>query len=1064
MDTKSLLTIYKASAGSGKTFRLAVRYIALLVRAPQSYSSILAVTFTNKATAEMKQRILSQLYGIGRRLDSSKHYYNEIRRLVPTLTEETIRHNATLALDLILQDYGHFRVETIDSFFQGILRGLARELQLGAGLSVELDTDKVISDAVDSFLADIGPDSQDRKNVMRFIMGNIENDSGWDISSSLKKFSKELFSEIFMQKGGDLKKILEEPDAIRDYQENLISARDAVLPPMKEKVLEAGRDISNAMSAAGLSADDFQKNIRTPLKGIISGDILDSGLSATMLSACDDASKFFTKDTLKARPNLLGFAADRLCPRFAYARDIHKDYTRLAHSYAAAMQYLHELSLLMQIRGCIDRHSVELGRFVLADTAQLLDGLKTSDTSFVFEKTGSFTDHIMIDEFQDTSCLQWSNLYLLLLECLSRGKECLVVGDVKQSIYRWRNSDWNILNTGLEESLSDWCHIEPMSDNHRSCRAVIDFNNRLFPLAVREMQHYMEGLTGMEYPAMDKAYSDVRQNCARDCDDGFVSVSVLDSKLKGQELTDDICSRIADSLDRLTGAGVRQTDIAILMRTGKEIVSVASWFAENRPQYRMISGEAFRLDSSAPVRILTGAMRWIADRKDRVSLAAALWEWKKAVMKSDDTISGIIGGDMEESLPCGLASQWEQLRQMPLYELVEKLYTAFQLDRAEGQDQYIFTFLDTVSDWLKHNPGDIGMFLDDWDEKLHSTTVPSTQADGIRLLTIHKSKGLEFHTVIVPFCDWAITKSGDRLWVKPESEPFSLIPLLPVSFSESLHTSVFEEIYTTEAGQQAVDNMNLLYVAFTRAAGNLIVFSSRRSRSGNSVCNILGSCLSDSSFCGKSDGDITYECGTIHPHQEKKEIKSDNPFDFTAEYGNVSMLSLPSGFLFRQSGESVRFTQSAADSGDRQEDYIKRGCLLHDLFSTIRTESDIAPQVDRMFGEGLIDSPAQAEELKDEIRSHISKSGVKAWFDGNCRLFNETSILFRDNGVMQKRRPDRVMVMPDGRAVVVDFKFGNEREEYIHQVQEYMELLRKMGFDKVEGHIWYVYRNKLTDI
>ena len=235
MGNNSHLTVYKASAGSGKTFRLAVQYITMLVKEPEDYRHILAVTFTNKATAEMKQRILSQLYGIGHNLSSSASYYNEVKKAV-TFNEQTIRHNALLALDMILQDYGRFRVETIDSFFQTVLRGLAREFHIGANLTLELDTTVVINDAVDSFLASVEQGSDDRHNVMEFVENNIENDKSWSIDGTLKKFSQELFREIFMEKGEELRQILSQPDAVADYKRNLTSARDAVLPSIVEKM------------------------------------------------------------------------------------------------------------------------------------------------------------------------------------------------------------------------------------------------------------------------------------------------------------------------------------------------------------------------------------------------------------------------------------------------------------------------------------------------------------------------------------------------------------------------------------------------------------------------------------------------------------------------------------------------------------------------------------------------------------------------------------------------------------------------------------------------------------
>lgn len=1065
MSTDRKLTIYKASAGSGKTFRLAVRYIAMLIHNPQSYNTILAVTFTNKATAEMKRRILSQLYGIGHGLAGSNSYFNEVSKLNPGLTEQDIRKNATKALDNILQDYGHFRVETIDSFFQGVLRGLARELQLGNGLAIELDTEKVISDAVTDFLATLEPGSQDMANVTRFIMGNIENDANWNIDSNLKKFSKELFSEIFMQKGEKLKEILSNPDAISDYQNNLIKARDTVLPKLKQRVMDIGKQIADSICAAGYDIEIISSRFyfKESVKSIVTGNFLSKEPTNTVISSCTNPDVFFTKDTLKKDPSLRVLAESRLCQYMQEVVDIHKEYTFYNNSYSAALKYLYELSLLLSIRSRIDSQNRELGRFILADTPKLLGELKQGDTSFVFEKTGSFTDHLMIDEFQDTSGLQWNNLYLLLLECLSRGKECLVVGDVKQSIYRWRNSDWNILNTGIEEKLGQYSKVENMTNNYRSQQAVIDFNNRLFPAAEKYIQEYNQSVTDREFPALGKAYADVRQDCAQQTMQGFVSMNIISSNLSSQELKDDICQRLSDCIDRLMEAGVEQTDIAMLFREGKEIRTVAEWFAVNRPDIRMISSEAFRLDSSVPVRILINALRWISDSQDKVALASMIWERKKYVLKEDASIQDCVH-NLEDQIPGSLAGKWEQLRQLPIYELIEKLYTDLELNRIEGQDQYILTLFDTVSDWLKRNPGDIQVFLADWKEKLHKNAIPSASANGIRLVTIHKSKGLEYHTVIIPFCNWDIIRNGDKLWVEPNQEPFNGIPLLPIRFESNLKESVFVDSYINEVGQQAVDNTNLLYVSFTRAAGNLIAFASKHKSSENSICSILENCLIDEFGCESQDGVISYEYGSIYPHQEEKSISSDNPFDAKSTPNNISMQSYPLNAQFRQSGESVRFTHAAQESADNQEEYINRGKMLHDLFSRIRTKADVDAQVDNMFGYGLIDSLEQAEALKRSIHGHIGKSGVDSWFDGNYRLFNETSILFRDNGVMQTRRPDRVMIMPDGRAVVVDFKFGSEREEYHHQVQEYMELLHKMGFQNVEGHIWYVYSNKITHI
>lgn len=1059
MGNNSHLTVYKASAGSGKTFRLAVQYITMLIKQPEDYRHILAVTFTNKATAEMKQRILSQLYGIGHNLRGSDGYYSEVKKAV-TLNEQTIRHNSLLALDMILQDYGRFRVETIDSFFQTVLRSLARELHIGANLTLELDTELVIDEAVNAFLAGIEQDSKDKRNVMEFVENNIENDKSWSIDGTLKKFSKELFREIFMEKGDELRNILSQPDAVADYKRNLTSARDKVMPGIVEKVKATGQKMLDAISSAGSTVEDLNRYVKPLVNKIADGTFVDADLSKgkTLGNCLENPDKFYDKGKLDKSPYLSNLARESLSPLLAKAKELYDEYNYNRNSYNAALQYIHELSLLLGIRAEIDRQSQEQGRFILADTPQLLSRLSGSDTSFVYEKTGSFIEHLMIDEFQDTSRLQWGNLRLLLWECLAIGKDCLVVGDVKQSIYRWRNSDWDILNSRMEKELTVYHpQIIPMEHNFRSHQNVIDFNNALFPKAVEMMQMHYNGQTGATYPAIETAYKDVKQVSSKADGQGYVFVQANSD--------DTIFQQIEQQLDKLTAAGVQQTDIAILCRYGNQITDIAEWFAANRPEYRMISSEAFQLGSSASVRILINALRWLTDSSDNVALAQIVWERECNIAKSGLSFDRFMAQGLENALPPAFRNGQDSLQNPPLYELTEKLYSILELDRIPGQDQYVMTLFDTICQWLSRNPGEPSAFLKDWDDKLFKTPIPATDANGIRLLTIHKSKGLEFHTVIVPYCNWEVidTRHNERIWTSPITDPFKGMPLLPIGFSGKLANSVFNDEYKQEAGLQAVDNLNLLYVALTRAISNLIVLSPKGR--GTTMSDVLVYAISAAFGCQPDEQDIyTYEDGQIMPHTEKQDKASDNPFELQPTPQALTMRSYPINARFRQSGESTRFVHSTDDSDDRQEEYIQTGKLLHSLFATIRTEADIDAAVDKMLSDGLIESRSKAESLKHQICDHIDKSGVHDWFNGNYSLYNEASIIYRDGGTLQARRPDRVMIKPDGSAVIVDFKFGREREEYLHQVREYMDLLRKMGYPSIEGHIWYVYNNKIQTV
>lgn len=1086
MNGTSPLTLYKASAGSGKTFMLAVRYIAILVRNPEAYRHILAVTFTNKATAEMKQRILSQLYGISRSLEDSDAYFKSVRELVPDkISDGQIRRNADAALTGILQDYGHFRVETIDSFFQSVLKGLAHELQLGNGMSIELDTEGAISDAVDEFLANIDPKSKESESVLDFVQDNIDDNRNWNIGRQLKDFSKQLFSETFIEHSESILNVLQSPDTIRRYAGDLKERRQQYSEEMEERMMRCGEKLQSCLSGRGLSCDNLKGYAKGLGKAIADGTYLTKDEGQTINSIISEPTGLFTKKDYKTDPGLEAFAIDMLAPIFCDAKKIHGEFERKDNSFDAALKHLDELSLLLAIRRTINSQGEELGRFILADTAPMLNGLTESDTSFVFEKTGTFIRHLMIDEFQDTSRMQWKNLRLLIHECLSQNQDCLVVGDVKQSIYRWRNGDWNILNSEIENCFANYSpRVEPLKMNRRSNANIIEFNNKVFPIAAKELAIAYRTQFGHEYDALSRAYRDVVQDIPK-ADDGngpqksggSVRVRLV---RKARSDTDKALlplQMIEEELDRLLDKGVKPGDITILLRNKNDISTIANHFAVARPDdLPMVSGEAFQLDSSHSVRIMVNAMRWIEDETDQAALASLVYEWRHCILHDQVSADDILRCDLPGQLPDDITAKREELRNLPMYELAEYLFRTLKLDGADGQDAYVLSFLDIVRDFPTGASSELGDFIDAWDEKLHKKAIPSNGSGSIRLMTIHKSKGLEFHTVIIPYCDWPITKSGDKLWCEPSEEPFNALPLLPVDYSKRLGNSVFSMDYEQETGRQMVDNLNLLYVALTRPKCNCIIISAeapgKTATGASAISDILSSSLSQAFGCGEDENGIqTFELGDVIPTpdprtEQSPKPKSKNPLDAIPEKCNVPMKSYGLDIRFRQSGESQRFVHSlddeAADDIQEQNGYIENGKMMHQLMSAIRTADDIDREVRKMLAEGVIESSEKAESIRRFVHDFISSPDTCGWFDGHWTLFNEASVLFRHNGRVQTRRPDRVM--SDGNeTLVIDFKFAREKEDHMHQVQEYMTLLSDMGFKNIKGYVWYVYQHKIIN-
>ena len=434
------LLVYKASAGSGKTFTLAVEYIKLLILNPRAYRQILAVTFTNKATAEMKERILSQLYGIWTEDPDSDAYLKRIIEETGKQTDE-IRKSAGIALSYMLHDYSRFRVETIDSFFQSVMRNLARELELSPNLNIELNNSEVLSDAVDSMIEKLAPTSPVLAWLLNYIDERIADDKRWNVSEEVKSFGRNIFDEGYIEKGEGLRqKLIENPEIIKNYRRELKEMETEALEQMKGFYDQ----FEGELDGHALTADDLKNGSR----GIgsyfrkLNNGILGDDIRNTTVEKCLSDEKNWAAKTSPRYEDILRLAADSLMPLLNEAEKFRSRNNKIVNSCRLSMQHLNKVQLLANIDEEVRQLNRENNRFLLSDTNALLHQLvKDGDSSFVFEKIGTNIRNVMIDEFQDTSRMQWGNFKLLLLEGLSQGADSLIVGDVKQSIYRWRNGD-----------------------------------------------------------------------------------------------------------------------------------------------------------------------------------------------------------------------------------------------------------------------------------------------------------------------------------------------------------------------------------------------------------------------------------------------------------------------------------------------------------------------------------------------------------------------------------------------------------------------------------------------
>lgn len=1071
------LLVYKASAGSGKTFTLAVEYIKLLIINPRAYRQILAVTFTNKATAEMKERILTQLYGIWKEDPASDAYLKRIKEdLNPSSPpDKELRQRAGMALQYMLHDYSRFRVETIDSFFQSVMRNLARELELSPNLNIELNNADVLSDAVDSMIEKLTPSSPVLAWLLDYINERIADDKRWNVSSEVKSFGRNIFDESYIERGEGLRLKLRSPETIKLYRDVLREMETDALEQMKgfydqfEGELDGHALVPEDLKGGARSIGSYFRKLRD-------GRLTDKDvLNATLQNSLADAKNWATK-TSSRKDEIIRLAETSLIPLLQDAERLRPQKSRTINSCRLSLQHLNKLQLLNHIDEEVRTLNREHNRFLLSDTNALLHKLvHEGDSSFVFEKIGANIRNVMIDEFQDTSRMQWDNFRLLLLEGLSQGADSLIVGDVKQSIYRWRNGDWGILNSlGSNQSKSQFCdtspqlsfpfpvRVETLKVNRRSETNVINFNNCLFTAAVDYLNSlHLEELKEECFP-LKRAYADVIQESPKTGSKGYVKVSFIEPD-KEQNYTQKTLSALGEEVQRLLSEGVKLNDITILVRKNKNIPPIADYF-DKELHLPVVSDEAFRLDASLAICMLIDALRYLSNPEEKIAKASLITNYKLQITGGDKAEPAdwhdILTADARTALPAEFVSRMDELRLMPLYELLEELFTLFNMGGIEKQDAYLFSFFDAVTEYLQNNSSDLDGFIHYWDETLCAKTIPSGEMDGIRIFSIHKSKGLEFHTVLIPFCDWKLENEtyNQLVWCTAPEPPYNAIDLVPVNYSSTMAESVYRQDYLNERLQLWVDNLNLLYVAFTRAGKNLILWSKKDQK--GTMAELLSAALPQVAQAGEGSWDeeeSIYESGEVYPSEEENDnSQALNKLAQKPVKLPVHMESMRHDIEFRQSNRSADFI-AGVDEAKSSRRFINRGRLLHTLFSAIETEKDIDDAISRLVFEGIIGRTETEEEIRELTLRAFSQPQIKDWYSGSWQLFNECDIIWQENGELRNRRPDRVM-MRGGTIVVVDFKFGKPNKKYNKQVQGYIDLLIRMGYDAntISGYLWYV--------
>lgn len=1060
------LTIFSASAGSGKTYKLTAIYLAHLFKSRYNYRKILAVTFTNKATAEMKSRILDHLHKLA--VGEKSDYLPGLIKITGR-DEESIRTEAYEILNSILHDYSRFSVSTIDSFFQKILRAFVREAGLKTGFSIELDHSSILSAAIDEMIASATVDNQLKDWLITYAMSNIEEEKSWNLKDGIVRLAEELFKEKFKILSFEQRSKLEDKKFLSEYVGKIRSISQS----FEQKLVDYGMKAGKIFEEFNLTDDNFyRKGQGVPgfVKSLVSGNI--KGPNSYVREIDSDSQRWTTGSMAPNLADAIAHGLDKILLEAIHYFDSNIVYY---HSAESVLSNIYALGILSDISHNVHQITTADNSFLLSDAGEVLNLITREDQApFIYEKVGNRFENFMIDEFQDTSIIQWNNFRPLIENSMAEGFDNLVVGDVKQSIYRWRNSDWRILGSVLHEMIDNKrIFSEPLATNWRSRSNIIKFNNTLFTIIPEQIDKSLEDeILPVTFKTL---YSEAVQADPCKNEGGYIKLEFIANNDE-QKWQDTVLERLPSIIESLQDKGYKASDIGIIVRDWKEGSQVLNTLLDHNSSilktgkksynFNAVSNDSLLLSNSPVIIFIISVITVANDPDDFLSRAIMLRFFLMATGKEDAEEVSLLSDRLVEGskayFPAGYEDFLGSIGRMPLFEATESIIRFFGLGDFSWNVPFLNTFQDYIVSFSGNNNGDFQSFLEWWEEsgKKKSVVLPGNQ-DAMRILTIHKSKGLEFRVVILPFLSWNLDHHASRqpvLWVKPEIPPFNELGILPVKYSKELLNTIFADYYREEKYSVYLDNINLLYVALTRAKDVLYGFSVNNPGSENTIAGVLKNAItliSDpvkeqySVFSGCfNDSTGVFEYGDIP--ESRKEITDKKDL-------------ISSKYSVSKSMESLRLKLHGENyfSSESQEvrKKINYGKLMHEVFEGINTPADISAVVRELVLEGKL-SAEESSDIEKRIIEIVKEPVVADWFSAGNKVLTEAGILLPSG---MTRRPDRV-IFRDGKTTIIDFKFGEENSRYASQIDLYRSLLIDMGYNNIEGFIWYVDKNKVVPV
>ncbi len=1038
------LTIYKSSAGSGKTYTLAKEYLKLALRSEDYYHKILAVTFTNRAAEEMKERVLDFLIGISRgEHELIKVFANELNK-----REDQIIEAAKTSLTHLLHHYTYFNITTIDTFFHRVIRSFSREIGLQGSFGIELDTDKVADFITSSVYDGVENDKQLRDWLVEFSMQGLSEGAGYETKGEVSKLAKQLFQEEF-------KKLPQDQFADEEVKEKIKNLKSELMKRKKvfeNKLMAIANEANKVISDAGLSTDDFVYKTSGPygfFPKLLSKEYY-SLLTKRVEAARNDASAWTSKSNPK-KDLIVQAAESHLIPLMNEAFEFIQQNAQDYYTANAVLKHLYTLGLISDLAQRLQEYKREEEMIMISDLPDFLSQIiDDTGSPFIYEKVGSWYAHFLIDEFQDTSQFQWNNFRPLLEESLSHGNENIIVGDAKQSIYGWRGGDPNILLDQVQKDIPQTKIDASNNTNWRSSANVIAFNNQLFTALPKLMVEEMgEAISEEEGSLIIKTYEDTFQQMPEKntSKEGLVRIEFLEADRN--EWKERAMESTIENIESLLKEGHSLNDMAILVRTNKEAAEIVDWVLDyrriNETQIEVISADGMLLENALVVQLILSAFNHLINPDD-VSIKAGL------TYRYQKNIKGKIfndHGDFSKIGSGGLLGSFTKYKQhllhLPILELVEVLIRTFELNKLQAEYVYLQAFQDAVLEFTKNNRSDIRLFMEWWEDFGKKRSVQLTGAlDAVEIITSHKSKGLQYPIVFVPFCNFSMDSRSKPVWYE---SPFQEGASLPVDYKSELEKTQFAADYRKDLAKWHLESLNVLYVAFTRAENGLYVYSdppsSKREKMYSNASKLLWRFFEQHPIEGWNPLTKIYEVGQLTINH--KEVS-----DEMVHLENYTSNKWSNKLQVRKTGKAYY--------DDEVEKSRNEGILLHQILSEINHYED-TKDVLNSYERGMQITAADRKRYERLIMNLWNDETIKSWFNGEGEVKTEVVVL---PALGEVKRMDRVLIQGD-KAIVIDFKSGESKSGDEKQLQEYVKLLEEMGYE-AEGYLLYLNRVEIKGI